>query len=137
MDDEPLERWVRRREEEQERKVGRLRVSTLASGTPRGSHVDPDAPRLVSRWDGYAWQPVSVVPDLAETRALLYGARHADQGPPRWKASGRLIRERSAGQRPTTPGGDRRKARLRELLDGQDGFGHASREESEGPTDGP
>ncbi|MFF3563926.1 DUF6087 family protein [Streptomyces sp. NPDC002574] len=65
MSDESLERWMRRREEQQERTKGRLRLDTLASGPRRGTHVNPDAPRLVSRWDGCAWQPVSVVSDLA------------------------------------------------------------------------
>ncbi|MEU0860496.1 DUF6087 family protein [Streptomyces griseofuscus] len=54
MSDEPFEQWARMREEEQQRKVGRLRLNTLSSGAERGSHVDPDEPRLVSRWDGYA-----------------------------------------------------------------------------------
>ncbi|WP_280724171.1 DUF6087 family protein [Kitasatospora sp. MAA4] len=30
-------------------------------GEPQhGAHVNPDAPRLILEWDGFAWQPVNV-----------------------------------------------------------------------------
>ncbi|WP_143031780.1 DUF6087 family protein [Actinacidiphila guanduensis] len=69
--DESFEYWVRRREQERQRKRGRLRVNTLKEGAQRGSHVDPEAPRLISRWDGYCWEPVAVASDLAEAAAML------------------------------------------------------------------
>ncbi|MDX2646346.1 DUF6087 family protein [Streptomyces sp. PA03-1a] len=110
MEDEPLEQWVERREERQARRKGRLRAGTLAAGPPRGAHVDPDAPRLISQWDGYAWQPVAVVSGLAEARALLNAARRGRQAGPS-----------DGGQRaappPSAAAADRRKARLRALLD--------------------
>ncbi|MEV7755971.1 DUF6087 family protein [Streptomyces griseofuscus] len=88
VSDEPFEQWVRRREEEQQRKVGRLRLNTLASGTERGSHVDPDEPRLISRWDGYAWEPVSVARNWESARFCLFGQRRVQMRmPARWRAA--------------------------------------------------
>ncbi|MFI8185352.1 DUF6087 family protein [Actinacidiphila glaucinigra] len=110
MEDEPLEQWLRRRNERQARKTGRLRAGTLAPGPPRGAHVAPDAPRLISRWDGHAWQPVAVVADLAEARAVLRAARN-----------GRRAASPTGGNGAATPppaaAADRREARLRALLD--------------------
>lgn len=117
MDDEPLERWVQRREEQRERKRGRLRLNTLVSGPQRGSHVNPGAPRLVSQWDGYAWQPVSVVSDLAGAQAVLYGPERQERHPVQWQSSGRLVRGAGTRMSPAAAAADRRKARLRELLE--------------------
>ncbi|MEU1537296.1 DUF6087 family protein [Actinacidiphila glaucinigra] len=76
MEGESLEQWLPRREERQAQKVGRLRAGTLAQRPPRGAHVAPDAPRLISRWDGHTWRPVAVVADLPQARAALRAARN-------------------------------------------------------------
>jgi Family of unknown function (DUF6087) len=118
MDDEPLEQWVRRREEERERKTGRLRHTPLAPGPHRGSHVHPDAPRLISRWDGYAWQPLAVVDDLAQAKAFVHPPEPpADPQTPPPHAPGTGT---GTGRHRGPSAADRREARLRELLDDQD-----------------
>ncbi|MFC5721451.1 DUF6087 family protein [Streptomyces gamaensis] len=68
MEDEPLTDWAERRDR---RLRGRLRVMTLAGG-PQGFHVNPEAPRLISRWNGYGWEAMGVAANLAEARRLLY-----------------------------------------------------------------
>lgn len=68
MDDEPLSDWAERREQ---RLSGRFRVVILGSGA-QGSHVNPDVPRLISRWNGYEWEPVTVAANLAETKRILH-----------------------------------------------------------------
>ncbi|MGW7417631.1 DUF6087 family protein [Streptomyces sp. NPDC054863] len=41
-------------------------------GPHRGSHVQPDAPRLVEEWNGTEWVNLRVVDNLAAAQALLY-----------------------------------------------------------------
>ncbi|MFF2719011.1 DUF6087 family protein [Streptomyces sp. NPDC058011] len=69
MDDEPLSDWAERRDA----KIGRLRAVPLVSGDgPKAAHLNPDAPRAIQRWNGYAWEPYGTVANLAEARRLLY-----------------------------------------------------------------
>ncbi|MGY5129727.1 DUF6087 family protein [Streptomyces nigrescens] len=69
MDDEPLSDWAARRDS----KIGRLRAVPLVPGEgPRGSHVNPAAPRAIQRWNGYAWEPHGFAANLAEAKRLLY-----------------------------------------------------------------
>ncbi|MER5970428.1 DUF6087 family protein [Streptomyces sp. NPDC002055] len=69
MDDEPLERWAERRDA----RIGRLRALPIVpGGGPRGSHLYPDAPRAIERWNGYAWEPYGFAANLAEAKAILY-----------------------------------------------------------------
>jgi len=110
VDDEAFEQWVLRREQERRRKLGRLRVNTLGPGPQHGSHVAPQAPRLISRWDGFAWVPVAVASDWEAAAAVLHPSGGADD----------------RRDQPTKPavartGGlaERKRARLRELLDDQ------------------
>ncbi|MCZ4124198.1 DUF6087 family protein [Streptomyces sp. H39-S7] len=72
MHEEPLEEWARRREERRDASKGKLRAVLLASGPNRGSHVEPDAPRVMQRWSGTEWETVGVVEDLAAAKALLH-----------------------------------------------------------------
>ncbi|MEU6222540.1 DUF6087 family protein [Streptomyces sp. NPDC047042] len=68
MDDEPLKDWAERRDA----KTGRLRAVPVVFGDgPRGSHLRPDAPRAIERWNGYAWEPHALAANLAEARAML------------------------------------------------------------------
>ncbi|WP_405798353.1 DUF6087 family protein [Streptomyces sp. NBC_01506] len=76
MDDEALSDWAERREA----KIGRLRAVPLASDDGlKGSHLNPDAPRVIQRWNGYAWEPHGTVPNLAEAQRLM---RPRDEEPP-------------------------------------------------------
>jgi hypothetical protein len=69
MDDEPLKDWVERRKA----KVGRLRAMPVVSGDgPRGSHLNPDAPRAIERWNGYTWEPHGFAANLLEAQAILF-----------------------------------------------------------------
>lgn len=69
MDDEPLSRWVERRDA----KIGRLRSMPIVAGEgPKGAHLNPDAPRAVEQWNGHAWEPYAVVANLAEAKQVMY-----------------------------------------------------------------
>ncbi|MBW1597023.1 DUF6087 family protein [Streptomyces sp. JJ38] len=69
MDEEPLKDWAERRD----RRIGRLRAVHAVTGEgPRGTHVDPEAPRVIERWNGYAWEPHLFAASLAEAKAVLY-----------------------------------------------------------------
>ncbi|MFJ2259688.1 DUF6087 family protein [Streptomyces sp. NPDC087844] len=69
MDDESLSDWAERRDA----KIGRLRAVPLVSGDGlKGSHLNPDAPRAIQRWNGYAWEPYGFAANLAETRRILH-----------------------------------------------------------------
>ncbi|MFJ7589511.1 DUF6087 family protein [Streptomyces sp. NPDC097617] len=71
MTDEPLERWAARREGRL-RKPGERKAITLSDGPQRATHVDPDAPRMLLEWDGFAWQPLLTVENYAAARLALY-----------------------------------------------------------------
>ncbi|MFE1770579.1 DUF6087 family protein [Streptomyces sp. NPDC059008] len=69
MDEEPLSEWAERRDA----KVGRLRAIPLVTGEgPKGSHLNPDAPRAIQRWNGYSWEPHGFASNLAEAKRILY-----------------------------------------------------------------
>lgn len=68
--EEPLEAWAARRESRR-RKVGELRAIPLTDGPARGSHVQRELPRVVVRWDGFVWEPVTVASDYAAARRLI------------------------------------------------------------------
>ncbi|MFE6777132.1 DUF6087 family protein [Streptomyces sp. NPDC057702] len=76
MDEESLSDWAERRDA----RVGRLRAVPLVSGgKPKGSHLNPDAPRVIQRWNGHTWEPHLMAANLAEARQLLYPP---DSSPP-------------------------------------------------------
>jgi hypothetical protein len=69
MDDEPLKDWAERRDA----KIGRLRAVPVVPGDgPRASHLNPDAPRAIERWNGHTWEPYGFAAGLAEAQAILY-----------------------------------------------------------------
>ncbi|MGH4033634.1 DUF6087 family protein [Actinomycetota bacterium Odt1-20B] len=118
MADESFEVWARRREMARQRKKGRLRLSALDSGPERGSHVNPEAPRVISRWDGYGWEPVAVARDWAAAAQVQRPLGDADE------RAGRTDSTRASGSRASkTPGrsslttAERKRGRVRELLD--------------------
>jgi hypothetical protein len=77
MDDEPLKDWAERRDA----KIGRLRaVPVVSADGPRGSHLHPDAPRAIERWNGHTWEPHGFAANLAEAKAILYP--EASEPPP-------------------------------------------------------
>ncbi|MET7621585.1 DUF6087 family protein [Streptomyces sp. NPDC005408] len=55
--DGPLDRWTGCREKRL-RPVDEKKAVTLGAGPQHAAHVDPDAPRLIVEWDGFAWQPL-------------------------------------------------------------------------------
>ncbi|MFD7787773.1 DUF6087 family protein [Streptomyces nojiriensis] len=70
MDDEPLDRWAARRQGRL-RKPGEKKAIALGPGPQRAAHLNPEAPRLVLEWDGFAWQALTTVEDYAAAcRAL-------------------------------------------------------------------
>ncbi|UYB40629.1 DUF6087 family protein [Streptomyces sp. Je 1-4] len=69
MDDEPLSDWAERRDA----KIGRLRAVPLVPKEGlKGSHLNPEAPRAIQRWNGYAWEPHGFASNLAEAKRILY-----------------------------------------------------------------
>jgi hypothetical protein len=69
MDDEPLKDWAERRDA----KIGRLRAVPVVSGDgPTASHLNPDAPRAIERWNGHMWEPYGFAANLAEAKATLF-----------------------------------------------------------------
>jgi hypothetical protein len=79
MDDEPLSEWAGRRDA----KIGRLRAVPLMSGNaPKASHLHPDAPRVIQRWNGHAWEPHGLAANLAEARRILYPRAEEPPTPP-------------------------------------------------------
>ncbi|MFD6468914.1 DUF6087 family protein [Streptomyces goshikiensis] len=77
--DEPLDRWAARRAKRL-RPVGERKAVTLVPGA-HGSHVHPNAPRLILEWDGYQWTTLATVADLAAARRYL-NPQTADDAPP-------------------------------------------------------
>lgn len=76
MADESLSDWAERRDA----KIGRLRAVALVSGDgPKGSHLNPDAPRVIQRWNGHVWEPHAYTANLADARRLLLPC---DEEPP-------------------------------------------------------
>ncbi|MEU4104264.1 DUF6087 family protein [Streptomyces tanashiensis] len=69
MDDEPLSQWAERRDA----RIGQLRAVPLVTGDgPRASHLNPDAPRAIQRWNGHLWEPHGFAANLAEARHILF-----------------------------------------------------------------
>ncbi|BAU82823.1 hypothetical protein SLA_1885 [Streptomyces laurentii] len=69
MDDEPLSQWAERRDA----RIGQLRAVPLVTGDgPRASHLNPDAPRAIQRWNGHLWEPHGFAANLVEARRVLF-----------------------------------------------------------------
>ncbi|MEU2607652.1 DUF6087 family protein [Streptomyces albus] len=69
MNDEPLSEWAERHDA----KIGRLRAIPLVSGNrPKGSHLHPDAPRVIQRWNGHAWEFHEFAANLTEAQRILH-----------------------------------------------------------------
>ncbi|MFC8710071.1 DUF6087 family protein [Streptomyces sp. NPDC057197] len=78
MDDEPLSRWAERRDA----RIGQLRAVPLVTGDgPRASHLNPEAPRAIQRWNGHLWEPYGFAANLAEARLVLFPRAEADSEP--------------------------------------------------------
>ncbi|MFE5717648.1 DUF6087 family protein [Streptomyces erythrochromogenes] len=76
--DEPLEVWAARRDLGR-RMPGELRAVPLTAGRARGGHVDPDSPRMITRWDGFQWQALAIVPNYAAARKVVDPSTPAEQ----------------------------------------------------------
>ncbi|MER0447935.1 DUF6087 family protein [Streptomyces sp. Edi4] len=78
MDEEPLSAWAERRHA----RIGRLRAVPMFPGAgPRGSHLNPGAPRVIERWNGHAWEPCAFAANLAEAKRILYPEADAPPTP--------------------------------------------------------
>ncbi|GGU41142.1 hypothetical protein GCM10010211_00120 [Streptomyces albospinus] len=103
MDDEPLEEWAERRKA----KIGRLRAVPIVSGYgPKGSHLNPNAPRVIERWNGHAWEPCAFAANLAETKRILYP--EAQEPPTPGPAPKPLGSGTGKHRKPQAPRSDRR-----------------------------
>ncbi|WP_228976678.1 DUF6087 family protein [Streptomyces sp. DH12] len=76
MRDEPLEEWAARRNAQRPRQ-GDRRAIPLGDGPARARHVEPQAPRAVSEWDGHQWVPQGVAADREAADAAT--REHAPQ----------------------------------------------------------
>ncbi|MGW6739052.1 DUF6087 family protein [Streptomyces sp. NPDC055013] len=43
----------------------------MTSDSPKGSHLNPDAPRVIPRWNGSAWEPHEFAANLTESQRVL------------------------------------------------------------------
>ncbi|MCL3998679.1 DUF6087 family protein [Streptomyces lavenduligriseus] len=78
MDDEPLSEWAERHDTS----IGRLRAVPLVTGDgPRGSHLNPDVPRAIQRWNGHLWEPYGFAANLAEAKRVLFPGTGATPAP--------------------------------------------------------
>jgi hypothetical protein len=100
MDDEPLSDWAERRDA----KVGRLRAVPVVSGDgPRGTHVNPDAPRAIERWNGHSWEPYGFAANLHEAQRILYPEAARDPEPPQGLVPKPLGSGTGRHRKPQTP----------------------------------
>ncbi|MFB7781385.1 DUF6087 family protein [Streptomyces vinaceus] len=105
MTEEPLERWAARRQGRL-RKPGERKAITLGAGPQRAAHVDPDVPRLILEWDGFAWQPLMTVENYAAACLALSPMPESTSGD-QAEATGPVV-----GRNPLAPGtGRHRKPR--------------------------
>ncbi|WP_089105190.1 DUF6087 family protein [Streptomyces hyaluromycini] len=101
MDDEPLKDWAERRDA----KIGRLRAVPVVPGDgPRASHLNPDAPRAIERWNGHVWEPYGFAANLAEAKAILYP--EADEPTPTGPVSKPLGSGTGRHRKPQSPTSD-------------------------------
>lgn len=98
MDDEPLKDWAERRDA----KIGRLRAVPVVPGDgPRASHLNPDAPRAVERWNGHTWELYGFAASLAEAQAILYP--EANEGSPPGPVRKPITSSTGKHRKPQTP----------------------------------
>jgi hypothetical protein len=45
---------------------------SCAAAVRGGAHLNPDAPRVIQRWNGHVWEPHGFAADLAEARRVLF-----------------------------------------------------------------
>ncbi|MFE2578788.1 DUF6087 family protein [Streptomyces sp. NPDC059378] len=64
-----MERWAERRDKRL-RPVGECKAIHLGNGPQRAAHLDPDAPRRITEWDGYQLKPVTTVANFGPLAEL-------------------------------------------------------------------
>ncbi|MEU3085706.1 DUF6087 family protein [Streptomyces massasporeus] len=47
-------------------------VPVVLRDGPRASHLNPDAPRAIERWNGHTWELHGFAAGLADAQAILY-----------------------------------------------------------------
>ncbi|MCT6777438.1 DUF6087 family protein [Streptomyces sp. CS7] len=55
----------------------------------RASQLDPEVPRAIHRWNGYAWEPHGTAGPLGEAQRLLYPRRRVAGTAPQPLRTGR------------------------------------------------
>lgn len=48
------------------------RIPLVPGNGPQSSHLNPDAPRVIQRWNGHQWEPHCFAANLAEAKRILY-----------------------------------------------------------------
>ncbi|WP_374777130.1 DUF6087 family protein [Streptomyces sp. NBC_01310] len=81
-EEEPLEAWAKRYLDRRAARIGELRAVPIGGNNGRGAHIDPRAPRVMMRWDGYQWVAESVAADYAAAQRILHGIGTAQAEPP-------------------------------------------------------
>ncbi|MFF3530239.1 DUF6087 family protein [Streptomyces rubiginosohelvolus] len=59
----------------------------------RASHLDPEVPRAIHRWNGYAWEPHGTAGPLGEAQRLL--CPRAEERPPGGRNGAPAAQDRS------------------------------------------
>ncbi|MEU8543037.1 DUF6087 family protein [Streptomyces sp. NPDC048717] len=84
MNEEPLEKWARRREERRAAATGKRRAVPLTEGPHRAAHVELDAPRVIQEWTGTQRETIGVAEDLNAAKSLLYPPQPVQDKPAEW-----------------------------------------------------
>ncbi|MGW1187195.1 DUF6087 family protein [Streptomyces sp. NPDC002559] len=67
---------------------------------PRASHLNPDAPRAIQRWNGHLWEAYGFAANLAKARRILFPHAEAAATP---EASPKLGPGTGRHRKPPTP----------------------------------
>lgn len=85
------QQWLLRRAA----RVGETRAIPMSEGEVRAAHVNPKAPRLMVRWDGYQWSAVGIAQDFAAAQRIL----HPDESPSLPLPGGPVLRKKPGRHR--------------------------------------
>ncbi|MEU9254467.1 DUF6087 family protein [Streptomyces sp. NPDC048270] len=103
MTEEPFEEWAVNFLARQAARVGTLRALPIDGSAGRGAHVNPTAPRLMARWDGYRWVPETVAADYAAAQRMLHGISAAQAEPASAPPAQVLSRPTGRHRKPPAP----------------------------------
>ncbi|MFE6847644.1 DUF6087 family protein [Streptomyces sp. NPDC057686] len=101
--EEPFEEWAANLLARRAARVGTLRALPMDGSAGRGAHVNPTAPRLMARWDGYRWVPETVAADYAAAQRMLHGISAAKAEPASAPPGQALPRPTGRHRKPPAP----------------------------------